>query len=61
MEKKEFGSSVIYLVSLGLALFAIPVSAQTAEEIIAKDVKTIGCDQSFILAWFNIDRKIINT
>jgi hypothetical protein len=27
---------------IGLALFAIPVSAQTAEEIIAKYVKTIG-------------------
>src|SRR5262245_6395234 len=32
----------ILLGIMGLALFAIPVSAQTAEEIIAKYVKTIG-------------------
>ena len=32
----------ILLGIIGLALFAIPVSAQTAEEIIAKYVKTIG-------------------
>ena len=27
---------------IGLALFAMPVSAQTAEEIVAKYIKTIG-------------------
>jgi hypothetical protein len=32
----------ILLGIIGLALFAIPVSAQTAEEIIAKYIKTIG-------------------
>ena len=32
----------ILLGIIGLALFAIPVSAQTAEEIVAKYVKTIG-------------------
>src|SRR5690349_1333389 len=30
------------LASVGIALFAIPVSAQTADEIIAKYIKTIG-------------------
>src|SRR5262245_345666 len=34
--------SRILLAILGLALFAMPVSAQTAEEIVAKYIKTIG-------------------
>ena len=32
----------VLLVMAGLALFAIPVSAQTAEEIVARYIKTIG-------------------